>query len=261
MVGRQDHGHFDLSDERVDEIRQMRPTAVVESKGAVVVLEAEEDGPSILHWTAETPEALTLAVSTMQQRVPRTNGASWKITLINEAAFASELLTLGFLVHGHYLDHWLDDLASYQPARGRAASVREARDTECEELARLSSACASDIGWLASPAEWYRDWMVAPNSIIMVSEWDGSICGLCSVRQYGDNNDKVWIRELAVHPERRQSGVGRALLEAGLLWGQARGSARAFLAVDSRNVGARRLYESEGFRPNGEEEFNLIVRR
>jgi len=258
MEARFKHGHFELSNEQVDGIRRVRPEAVVEFAEASVVLEAGNGGPDILHWGAETSEALCLAVSTMQQRIPRTNEASWKITLINDAVFASKLLPLGFHVHGHYLDHWLSELASYQPAKESVASVREAQAADCEELTRLSSACASDIGWLVSEAEWYREWMTTPDSAVLVPEQDGSICGLCSVRQYGEDNDKVWIRELAVYPERRQLGVGRALLEAGLRWGQARGSAKAFLAVDSRCVGARCLYESEGFRPNGEEEHNLL---
>lgn len=257
MDERFSHGHFELTHEQVDAIRQVRPELVVESEQAVVVFEATSAGPDVLHWSAEAPEALALAVSTMQQQIPHTKGSPWKITLINESTFANALLALGFRVIGHYIDHWLNNLATYQPSHEIPKVIREALDTEAEQLAALSTTCASDPGWLVNPSAWYREWMATPESVVFVAERQGVLSGLCSARQYGDDKDKLWVRELAVHPQHRQQGHGRALLDTSLRWGQARGSQRAFLAVDSRSVEALGLYTRVGFEPNGEEEFNL----
>ena len=257
MEERFNHGHFELTNEQVDAIRQVRPEVVVESEQAVVVFEATSDGPDILHWSAETPEALAHAISAMQRRIPRADGSPWKITLINEAGFANALLALGFRVLGHYLDHWLNDLATYQPSHEIPKVIREALDSETEQLAALSATCASDSGWLVNPSAWYREWMATPDSVVFVAERQGVLSGLCSARQYGRDKDKLWVRELAVHPQHRQQGHGRALLETSLRWGQARGSQRAFLAVDSRSIEAIGLYTRVGFEANGEEEFNL----
>jgi ribosomal-protein-alanine N-acetyltransferase len=63
--------------------------------------------------------------------------------------------------------------------------------------------------------------------------------------------DEVHLLNLAVHPSRRGSGVGRTLVEAVI--GEAR-TTRArtmFLEVRAGNVAARRLYRRLGFRDLG----------
>lgn len=57
-----------------------------------------------------------------------------------------------------------------------------------------------------------------------------------------------------VEPEARGRGVGRALVDAGLAWGLARGAAASRLAVSIGNAAAEHLYRSAGFTPTGETE-------
>lgn len=56
---------------------------------------------------------------------------------------------------------------------------------------------------------------------------------------------------VAVAPEARRQGLGRALLEGFLDAAHARGAAMAFLEVSAENQGAIALYESAGFARTG----------
>jgi ribosomal protein S18 acetylase RimI-like enzyme len=56
------------------------------------------------------------------------------------------------------------------------------------------------------------------------------------------------VHDLAVLPEHQGRGIGRALLASAEERARARGCAKLTLEVLESNVGARRLYESFGFR-------------
>lgn len=60
--------------------------------------------------------------------------------------------------------------------------------------------------------------------------------------------DTALIEAVAVLPEQRRQGVGRALMERALLEAHRAGKRRAALYVMEDNLPARRLYESLGFR-------------
>ena len=56
---------------------------------------------------------------------------------------------------------------------------------------------------------------------------------------------------IAVHPDQRRAGLGRALVEAFLTEAVARGGESAFLEVAEGNTAARALYAACGFAPAG----------
>jgi ribosomal-protein-alanine N-acetyltransferase len=60
--------------------------------------------------------------------------------------------------------------------------------------------------------------------------------------------DEVHINNVAVRPEARTRGIGRALVEWAMREGAGRGATRVLLDVRSANQTARRLYERLGFR-------------
>ncbi len=62
---------------------------------------------------------------------------------------------------------------------------------------------------------------------------------------------EIHITNLAVHPDWRHRGIGRALLAAALAEGVARGVALAFLEVRPSNAPALALYGSLGFQVIG----------
>ena len=63
--------------------------------------------------------------------------------------------------------------------------------------------------------------------------------------------DEVHLLNVAVHPERRGTGLGRALLEAVVATARAGRAQVVFLEVRAGNVVARRLYRRLGFRDLG----------
>ena len=77
-----------------------------------------------------------------------------------------------------------------------------------------------------------------------VARADGRIAGYLCLWEIGH---EIHITNLAVHPNRRGQGLARALLQAMLDDGRARGVTLAFLEVRPTNVEALGLYESLGF--------------
>jgi ribosomal-protein-alanine N-acetyltransferase len=59
------------------------------------------------------------------------------------------------------------------------------------------------------------------------------------------------LESIAVSPESRGRGIGRALLEAVANWAQAKGAARVELEVRASNNRAIKLYEQAGMRREG----------
>jgi ribosomal-protein-alanine N-acetyltransferase len=56
-----------------------------------------------------------------------------------------------------------------------------------------------------------------------------------------------YVQRLAVHPDARRRGVGRALLVDGLRWARRRGAREAVVNTNRENASAWSLYESLGF--------------
>jgi len=63
--------------------------------------------------------------------------------------------------------------------------------------------------------------------------------------------DEIHINNVAVRPEARGRGIGRALVEFAMREGVRRGAASVLLEVRSANQAARRLYDRLGFRQTG----------
>ena len=81
-----------------------------------------------------------------------------------------------------------------------------------------------------------------PGCWFLAEAGGGQLVGACLNWRLG------WVKDLAVHPDRRRHGLGEALLRHTFheLW--RRGVPRIGLKVDSNNgTGAPRLYERLGF--------------
>jgi GNAT superfamily N-acetyltransferase len=140
------------------------------------------------------------------------------------------------------------------PAEEVATTVREAREDELEAVLRCYE-------WLfAPPAERPELWnpdgarmaLIATieddDSILLVAEEEDELVGLCS--GYLDLHSvrfgpRCWVEDLAVHPERRSQGIGKALLDAAKAWAAERGSTHLELDTAETRTDARRFYERE----------------
>jgi ribosomal-protein-alanine N-acetyltransferase len=81
-----------------------------------------------------------------------------------------------------------------------------------------------------------------------VGRADGRLVGYICLWEVAD---ELHITNVAVHPEARRRGVGRALLESVFAHAHASGARIVLLEVRPSNTEARALYESFGFRVIG----------
>jgi ribosomal-protein-alanine N-acetyltransferase len=122
--------------------------------------------------------------------------------------------------------------------------IRLASPADAEELSRLERRCFSDP-W--SPAG-FQEVLASPGGFGLVVEQGKQLVAYMLGRQLLDEGE---ILNLAVIPERRRRGLGRALLDASLKAFVDRGVTQVFLEVRGSNRAAQRLYYARGFQPVG----------
>ena len=85
-------------------------------------------------------------------------------------------------------------------------------------------------------------------SIVLIADDGGHVVGLCTA--YDDLESvrfgrRVWVEDLAVHPDWRSRGIGKRLLDEAKAWARERGATRLQLDTSERRVDAHRFYERE----------------
>lgn len=85
-----------------------------------------------------------------------------------------------------------------------------------------------------------------------IAERDARAVGFCTVRVETAPSGvreraRASITELYVRPEARRSGLGRALVDAALVWARERGAERVEVRVAARNDAGRSFWRSLGF--------------
>jgi GNAT superfamily N-acetyltransferase len=132
--------------------------------------------------------------------------------------------------------------------------IRPARDGDIE-------AAVAAYEWLfAPPGIWPPQWdearaaerlralIASADGDLLVAEHEGQIVGICSVVlditsvRFGR---RAWVEDLAVDPDHRSAGHGKALLDAAKDW--ARGAGATHLELDSAltRTDAHRFYDRE----------------
>ena len=112
-----------------------------------------------------------------------------------------------------------------------------------------------EVDRLSFPSPWTRAMyeeelrQPATSFIIVVRTAAAPVAGYCSYRVV---SDELQINNVAVRPDHRGKGIGRALVEAALDHGRATGVRTALLEVRRSNASAQRLYLSLGFTEVGE---------
>ncbi|WP_143526401.1 ribosomal protein S18-alanine N-acetyltransferase [Rubrobacter xylanophilus] len=107
-----------------------------------------------------------------------------------------------------------------------------------------------EIEALSLPTPWSEDvWrqeLASPFGLYLVLEEGGRVRGQIGARRAAD---ELHVTTLAVHPESRRRGYGRALLEAAVT--EEHGIRRVLLEVRPSNAPARAFYAALGFRETG----------
>lgn len=102
-------------------------------------------------------------------------------------------------------------------------------DPEAAE-ARLRTAAASDA------------------TEVFVAVVDDAIAGFCTVYDEFDSvrfGHRAWVEDLAVDPEQRSRGLGKALLDVAKDWARARGATHLELDSAETRADAHRFYDRE----------------
>jgi GNAT superfamily N-acetyltransferase len=94
-----------------------------------------------------------------------------------------------------------------------------------------------------------REAIESHDSVVIVADSDGDLVGLCT--GYQDMHSvrfgyRAWVEDLAVHPDRRSEGIGKALLDAAKAWAKERGATHLELDSSEARPDAHRFYEREG---------------
>ena len=85
-------------------------------------------------------------------------------------------------------------------------------------------------------------------AVLVAQAEDGALVGFCTA--YQDIHSvrfgyRAWIEDLAVDPNRRSQGVGKALLDAAKAWAKERGATHLELDSGDARLDAHRFYERE----------------
>jgi GNAT superfamily N-acetyltransferase len=135
------------------------------------------------------------------------------------------------------------------------AEIREAQPAEVERVLGMYEWLFASPG--SVPPRWDADRARAaiaaaiedPAAAVLVAEHRGELRGLCTA--YLDMNSvrfgpRCWVEDLAVSPDHRSQGVGKALLDAAKEWARQRGATHLELDSGDDRLDAHRFYEREG---------------
>jgi GNAT superfamily N-acetyltransferase len=132
------------------------------------------------------------------------------------------------------------------------------REAGSDEVPALVAA----YGWLFAPpgahppawdperaAERLRALIESHDGCALIAEGDGAVVGICTVSLDLESvrfGLRAWVEDLAVHPDHRSAGHGKALLDAAKDWGRSRGATHLELDSGEARADAHRFYEREG---------------
>lgn len=88
----------------------------------------------------------------------------------------------------------------------------------------------------------------ADDAVILVATVGDEFVGVCTAYDEMESvryGRRVWVEDLAVHPERRSLGIGKRLLDAAKEWARARGADHLELDSAETRADAHRFYERE----------------
>ena len=146
------------------------------------------------------------------------------------------------------------------PADG---TIRRVERADLLSVVRIERACFSDP-W---PYDAFERLLDEP--AFLVAERDGAVVGYVIADVTPNHGRDIGhVKDLAVHPETRGEGIGRALLRSALARLRGVGAAVVRLEVREGNAVARSLYADEGFEPirrvsnyyrDGEDALVLVV--
>ena len=109
----------------------------------------------------------------------------------------------------------------------------------------------------STPGQWdperaaarLEDAIASSSSEVFVADEDGVVGGICTVYLDIESvrfGQRAWVEDLAVAPDARSHGHGKALLDAAKDWARDNGASHLELDSGEARADAHRFYEREG---------------
>jgi ribosomal protein S18 acetylase RimI-like enzyme len=122
------------------------------------------------------------------------------------------------------------------------AGIAAAGPADAEAVVALWRACGLTRPW-NDPARDFKSAIEGPASaILLLRDGDAIAAGVMA----GFDGHRGWVYYLAVAPDRRRQGLGRAMMEAAEAWLRERGAPKIQLMVREDNEAALGFYEALG---------------
>jgi GNAT superfamily N-acetyltransferase len=136
----------------------------------------------------------------------------------------------------------------------RDVIVSTAVADEADKLALLYEWLFAPPG--VRPARWtpergaaaIRRTMASDTAVILVARRGDDLVGFCTAYEEFESvrfGRRVWVEDLAVHPDYRSHGIGKQLLDEAKRWAQQRAADRLALDSSEARTDAHRFYERQ----------------
>lgn len=204
-----------------------------------------------LYWAAKSQREFFEGLNKVVDFISKKQDKKLYIEFVPED-FVDGLENIGFRIVSEYIDFWNSDLSTVLIKQKDLLLIRPLKDDEYMIASKVTRACKGySRGFNGESDEWIKEWNKAENSCVLVAELQEKIVGICCVSLYGFESEKgivLWLRELAIEPKYQSQGIGHSLVGHVIDLGKENGANRSFLACDSENYKAIRLYEKFGYR-------------
>lgn len=123
-------------------------------------------------------------------------------------------------------------------------NIREARRGDVDSIVQWTT---DTFSWGDYIPDRLATWLDNPDSAVLVSV-DGSDSPVALCRVLMLSNREGWLEGARVRPDRRRSGLGKTLNEAGVEWARQRGARVIRLSTETSNIAARNQVKQLGYR-------------
>jgi ribosomal protein S18 acetylase RimI-like enzyme len=124
-----------------------------------------------------------------------------------------------------------------------ALAVADIRDADVGDVIALWQRCGLTRPW-NDPASDIALARQNRNSTVLVGRADGAVAATAMV---GHDGHRGWVYYVAVDPDSRMKGLGRAIMDAAEAWLRAAGVPKLQLLVRRENAKAGAFYQSIGY--------------
>ncbi|HEY5711261.1 MAG TPA: GNAT family acetyltransferase [Allosphingosinicella sp.] len=125
------------------------------------------------------------------------------------------------------------------------ATIEHAGAGDAGAVIALWEACGLTRPWNDPVADFARAIEGPTSTILLLRDGDGIAASV----MVGFDGHRGWVYYLAVAPERRRAGLGRAMMDAAEAWLRERGAPKLQLMVRADNSHAIGFYKSLGLEP------------